>query len=301
MAPQMGPESGQVLVIGVAVVDYVFYMDRFPQAAEKYRAHDAWVVGGGCGANAAVAIARLGGAAHLSARLGADATAGMILADLRAEGVDVSLCDQSGARSSCSSILIDAAGERQIVNFRGAGLTEEVDHIAGAPAVGAVLADTRWSKGAIAAMELAQARGVPGVLDVEAGADPAVLGPATHAAFSLQGLADLVPGDPDAALARVVADHGGWACVTLGADGVLWRDASGEGHVPSPRVDVLDTLGAGDVWHGAFALRLSEGASETEAIRFANAVAALKCTRPGGRAGTPDRAETQDFLKGWTV
>lgn len=290
-----------ILVVGVAVVDYVFYVDAFPETAEKHRARDARIVGGGCGANAAVAVARLGGAAHLSARLGADATAKMILSDLSAEGVVTSLCDQTGARSSCSSILIDAEGERQIVNFRGAGLTEATDHFAGAPAVGAVLADTRWTKGAVAAMELAESRGVPGILDIEAGADPEVLGPASHAAFSLQGLADLFPGDPGGALARVVTEHGVWACVTMGADGVLWRDASGEGHVPSPRVTVVDTLGAGDVWHGAFALCLSEGASEQEAMRFANAVAALKCTRPGGRAGTPTRAEVEDFLKGWTI
>lgn len=290
-----------ILVVGVAVVDYVFYVDAFPETAEKYRARDARIVGGGCGANAAVALARLGGAAHLAARLGADATAQLILSDLKAEGVETSLCDQTGARSSCSSILVDAAGERQIVNFRGAGLTEAADHISGAPTVSAVLADTRWTKGAVAAMELAKSRGVPGVLDVEAGADPAVLALTSHAAFSVQGLADLFPGDPGEALARIVTEHGGWACVTMGADGVLWRDASGKGHVPSPRVDVVDTLGAGDVWHGAFALRLSEGAPETEAIRFANAVAALKCTRPGGRAGTPTRDEAEDFLKGWTI
>lgn len=132
-----------VLVVGMAVVDYVFFVDDFPRAAEKYRAQDAMIVGGGGGANAAVAIARLGGLARLSARLGNDASARMILADLEAEGVDVALCDLSGTRSSCSSILIDTAGERQIVNFRGAGLTNDTRHIENAQPVAAVLADTR--------------------------------------------------------------------------------------------------------------------------------------------------------------
>ena len=59
----------------------------------------------------------------------------------------------------------------------------------------------------------------------------------------------------------------------------------------------VDTLGAGDVWHGAFALRLAEGADELTAIRFASAAAALKCTRPGGRMGAPSRAEVAAFLK----
>ena len=60
---------------------------------------------------------------------------------------------------------------------------------------------------------------------------------------------------------------------------------------------MVDTLGAGDVWHGAFALALGEGHDEHEAIRFASAVAAIKCTRFGGRAGVPDRTETEAFLE----
>ena len=67
--------------------------------------------------------------------------------------------------------------------------------------------------------------------------------------------------------------------------------------MPGYRVEAVDTLGAGDVWHGAFALKLAEGATETDAIRFASAVAAIKCTRRGGRAGTPTRAETEHFMK----
>jgi sulfofructose kinase len=62
-------------------------------------------------------------------------------------------------------------------------------------------------------------------------------------------------------------------------------------------VDTVDTLAAGDVWHGAFVLALGEGKNEAEAIRFANAVAAIKCTRFGGRAGIPRRAEVEEFMK----
>lgn len=285
-----------VLIVGVAVMDYVFYVDRFPTRAEKYRALDATVVGGGCGANAAVAVARLGGRALLSSRLGSDPVGEMILSDLTREGVDVSLCDQSGTRSSYSSILIDQEGERQIMNFRGAGFVEDPAHLAAAPPVGAILADNRWTAGAMAAMEMAHARGIPGILDIERRHDPAVLTPASHIAFAEPGLAELVPGDPAEALRQVVRDHGGWACVTMGAKGVLWCDGTREGHVPSPEISAIDTLGAGDVWHGAFALALAEGADEARAMCFANAAAALKCTRTGGRAGAPTRAETEDFM-----
>ena len=123
-------------------------------------------------------------------------------------------------------------------------------------------------------------------------------GPASHLAFSEQGLSHFYPDlDPEVAIRRVVQDHDGWVCVTMGPKGVAWCSEAGSGHVPSYTVEVVDTLGAGDVWHGAFALRFAEGVNEVEAIRFANAVAALKCTHPGGRAGSPSRSEVETFMK----
>lgn len=287
-----------VLVVGVAVMDFVFYVDAFPTGGTKHRARDAAVVGGGCAANAAVAIRRLGGVPLLSTRLGGDRIGRMICNDLSDEGVDMSLSDTSGTKSSYSSILIDGDGERQIMNFRGERLISSPLHLSDAPEVQAVLADTRWSEGALAAMELARARGVRGILDVEAPADPDAFGPASHLAFSEQGLGHFYPDlAPQEAIVRVLKDYGGWVCVTMGSAGVAWCSTLDSGHVPAYAVEVVDTLGAGDVWHGAFALRLAEGACEVEAIRFANAVAALKCTRKGGRAGTPSRNEVETFMK----
>jgi sulfofructose kinase len=63
----------------------------------------------------------------------------------------------------------------------------------------------------------------------------------------------------------------------------------------------VDTLGAGDTWHGAFAVALADGLSEDEAVRFASAAAALKCTRFGGRDGAPSRREVDRFLAGAPV
>ncbi len=287
-----------VLVVGVAVADYIFYVDEFPSEGAKYRAKDAAIVGGGCAANAAVAIAKLGGEPKLAARLGGDPVGDMILGDLAADGVDISLCDRSGERSSFSSVFVDRSGERMIMNYRGAGLNNNTDRILKAPQTKAFLADTRWTEGALAAMELARQRGVPGVLDVESPAEADAFRPASHLAFSLQGLNSFFPErEPAEALEDCVTAYGGWACVTMGAEGVIYLGPNGKGHVEGYAVKATDTLGAGDVWHGAFALQLAEGAGETDAIRFANAVAAIKCTRSGGRAGTPTRKETEDFMR----
>lgn len=289
----------RVLVVGVAVVDFVFSVKTLPREAAKYRAADAAIVGGGCAANAAVAIARAGGEAVLAGRLGDDAIGEMILRDLAAEGVDVSLMQRCpGGRSSFSSVFVDAAGERQIVNYRGAGLDIDAGFIASAGRFDAVLADTRWPPGTAAAMALARRLGVPGVLDVEAPLDGADLSGASHLAFSRDGLAAHAgEGAPASRLAEVAAATGAWACVTDGAHGVLYCGRDGAGHVPAFTVAAVDTLGAGDIWHGAFALALAEGRDEIAAIAFANAAAAIKCTRFGGRAGTPTRDEIEAFLK----
>ncbi len=288
----------RVLVVGVAVMDFVFYTDVFPTGGTKNRAHDAALVGGGCAANAAVAISRLGGEALLASRVGNDPIGQMILEDLKREGVDISATDVSGARSSYSSVLIDAEGERQIMNYRGRDLIETPDALASTSNTQAVMADTRWTEGALAAMTLAKKRGIPGVLDIESPAEPEPLIPASHLAFSEQGLASFYPHiPPDAAVERAASEFGGWVCVTLGPRGVFWCDARGSGQIPGFVVEVVDTLGAGDVWHGAFALRLAEGTNEAEAVRFANAVAALKCTKQGGRSGSPSRPEVEQFMK----
>lgn len=293
----------RILIAGVAVVDIVMSIDELPRKAEKFRARDAAIVGGGCAANAAAAVARLGGEALLAARVGRDPIGEMIVAGLEAEGVDCARVRRlEEGRSSFSSVYVDATGERQIVNFRDMQLSFdagwlEID-IPGD--VDAILADTRWPQGAAVAMQAARRLGVPGIMDAEAPVREAgeALARASHIAFSAQGLRDFTAiDDLDEALEAAERETGAWVGYTNGAKGVSFRNG-GEAHrIPAFNVDIVDTLGAGDVWHGAFALALGEGETEMAAIRFANAVAAIKCTRFGGRAGTPGRDEVAEFLR----
>ena len=287
-----------VLIAGVAVADIIMRVAEWPRRAEKYRAEDAHVTVGGCAANAAIAVARHGGNARLAARLGGDLIGTLIADGLQSEGVDIALSDQrAGAQSSFSSIYVDSAGERQIMNFRGRNLAETLD-FAGAPKANAVLADNRWPKLTIEAVETARRWSVPAVIDAEAPFEANSVRGATHIVFSMQGLTEYAPGHTiEAALERARADFACWVAVTHGSEGVWYTAPDGIGHVPAFRVEVIDTLGAGDIWHGVFALRLAEGAEELDAIRFANAAAALKCTQFGGASGCPDRRGTEDFLR----
>jgi sulfofructose kinase len=283
--------AAMVMVAGSAALDFVYSVDALPKRAEKYAARAVDIVGGGCAANAAVAIARLGGKSQLLARFGKDEVCEIVLGDILSEGVDTSPCLVSeGARSAMSSVYVDNSGERQIVAFRGAGLSQdpglELLHADG------VLTDTRWPEAARQVLEMAAALGIAGVLDGEAPVPVELAAAASHVVFSEQGLMDFT-GIEDIQTAYAALDLPGWCAVTMGADGVLHPG----GVLPGFKVEVKDTLGAGDVWHGAFTLRLAEGASEDQAMRFAHAAAALKCTGFGGRKAAPSRTDVETFLK----
>ena len=148
-------------------------------------------------------------------------------------------------------------------------------------------------------MQLARQLGIPGVLDAEQPLhhNEIAIQQASHVAFSMQGLQSYTTtSDPAHTICEIAARHGNWVAVTDGANGVFWAFGQHCGQLKANPVNAVDTLGAGDTWHGAFALRLAESQSETIAMRFANAAAAIKCTRFGGRNGIPQRAEVEQFL-----
>ncbi len=289
----------KILVSGLAVLDFVFQVDKMPAKPDKYRAQEAVVSYGGGAANAAVAIARHGGTACLAARLGEDEIADIILNKLKLENVDTSLVTSTeNGRSSFSSVYVDCEGERQIMNFRGSGLTQDLAWMDTAPQVDAVLADNRWNPGTAKAMAIARKRDIPGVIDGEAPVDEASIRQATHLAFSKPGLEALTgEKEPAEGLKCIAGKFNSWLCVTAGERGVWFTDGGRIEHMPAFQVETRDTLGAGDVWHGVFTLRLAEGKSETDAMQIASAAAALKSTQFGGMAACPTRAATEKILK----
>ena len=299
----------RLIVVGHAALDRIYRISAFPPAPTKVRALEAIEVGGGMAANAAVAAARLGARVELWSRTGDDTPGQAIRNGLKAEKVDIRYVHAfEDARSSTSAIIVDGAGERLIVGMRDTAIPSgtswlPLERVAGADAV---LADLRWLEATRAVLGAARAAGVPTVLDAELGARealPGLLLLADYVAFSAPALRELTKADTDGErLAEVMAMGGAGmrhAGVTLGAEGYLWRDASGAVHAqPGFPVDVVDTTGAGDAFHGAFALALAEGRPTPECARIACAVAALKCTRLGGRAGLPTRPELERFLAG---
>ena len=217
-------------------------------------------------ANASVAVARLGGDAHYWGRLGADALGDRILAELAREGVDVGAVRRLAGRVSPSAaILVDDRGERLVCAYNDPELDtdpawlplERVAHCA------AVLADVRWPEGARAVLDAAAAHGVISVFDGDVGPRDALIDlaqRADHVVFSEPGLERATgASSPGQGLAAWPDPSAGSSASRSGPKDFSGASGGEERRTAAPRVTAVDTLAAGDVWHGAFTLMLAEG------------------------------------------
>lgn len=293
-----------LIMIGHAALDRIYRVGEFPREPTKVRAIEAIEVGGGMAANAAVAAARLGAKVELWSRVGDDNAAAIIKAGLKAERVDIRGIESfEDARSSTSAIIVDDQGERLVVGMRDTTMSTStswlpLERISQAAAV---VADLRWLEATRSSFEHARKSGVTTILDADLGARealPELLELTDYAIFSAPALRELIKtGDDESRLSEVLKLGPRHAGVTLGRDGYRWLEADGShGYQPGFVVDAIDTTGAGDAFHGAFAVALAQGLDTTECVRRAAAVAAMKCTRLGSRAGLPTADELEAFL-----
>jgi sulfofructose kinase len=296
--------TASVVTAGIVVLDRTWEIAEHPVRPIKVAAEAYRESGGGMAAAAAVSVASLGGRAVYWGRVGDDEAGDWLLRELGRRDVDIAGVRRIvGAQTPSSGVLIDRRGERMLAVFRGRGLDPDPEFLP-LPCLddaGAVMVDMRWVEGALAVLDAARARGRPRVLDADHGMQDALvrlLPLADHIVFSALGLAEFAAtSDPAAGLRAVSERVSGVVGVTLGEEGSLWRLGGREFRVPGLNVAVCDTNGAGDVFHGAYALGLAEGMGVAEAARFANAAAALKCARGNGWSGMPDRATVLDMLR----
>jgi sulfofructose kinase len=297
----MGSIIPKLLVVGAAVLDCVYLMDALPAAAEKHRAKGLALHGGGTAATAAVAGKRLGLEAGLIARVGDDPFGHAIVSDLLKEGVDCALVRRyPGRRSSVSAVMVDARGERMIVNYKDPAMDADTGWLPSRlpDDIDGVLGDHHWPAASEHLFRLARDAGKPAILDADRlVTSKFILESATHIGFAARGLREQtgIENLPEA-LASLRSGLPGWLAVTDGANGAWFTEAGGIRHTPAPQVAAVDTNGAGDVWHGALAAAVIEGRSPGDAVTFANAAASLKCSRLGGRAAIPTRDEVEKFL-----
>jgi sugar/nucleoside kinase (ribokinase family) len=156
---------------------------------------------------------------------------------------------------------------------------------------------------AIAAARIGREAGAEVTCDLEAtGARTGELLRELTVPILAQGLPEAITGerDPERALRRLDAPRARLRCVTMGAQGALLLDGDRAHRAAPPKVDVVDTTGAGDVFRGAFLVALLRGEAPDAILRFANAAAALSCTRAGALAGVPTREAVEQLLVGRT-
>jgi sugar/nucleoside kinase (ribokinase family) len=298
-------QAPKILCSGIAVQDIVMRVESFPVPGAKVPASEFVITGGGCAANAAVAIARLGGRVAFAGPLGGgnDPVSNRIVADLNAEGIDCSgTVRVDGGTASVSLILLDAEGEKTIATRRGGHLGHVLPADAGklVADADAVLVDNRFPEFVAAVCRAAHARKIPVVIDLDQATklDDPLLALGSHvvsSAEALRGTTGLV--DYGAGLKRLAEHVSGFLAITDGPNGIYWLEQGSLRHLPAFKVKAIDSLGAGDAFHGAFTLALAEGRDLINAMRFASATAALKCTKFGGASGAPQRAEVEEFLK----
>ena len=296
------PVNPLVICLGNVVADHTFRVEDIPQPPAKIPARSYSVGAGGMAATAAIAVVRLGGRAAFWGRVGDDLNGEPLAEALAAEGIDVSgLRRVPGGRTPVGAVLVDLRGERTIISFRGSGLGTDPDWL---PLdrlrdAGALCCDPRWPEGVAVAAAAARAAGVPVVLDGERSETRILVDlvpRVDHAIFSVPGRANYAPGcAPEEGLRRALASGPvRVAAVTQGEKGTLWMAAGDDKPTRTPAfpVEATNTTGAGDVFHGAYALAMAEGMDVTRAMRFASAAGALRA-RDGA---TPTREMVEGLM-----
>jgi sugar/nucleoside kinase (ribokinase family) len=296
----------RILCIGMPVRDLTFRVKKLPLRGHKESASHFEEISGGNALNAGIGIARLGGRVLFSGPMGdaSEKASAYIFDQLRAEHIDASgIVHMPGVQTPISTIMIDPSGERTIITFRDPALWKvrlpDPDSLL-ADCAG-IITESRCADFVTELCVEAGRRNIPVILDADNAMSlrEGLLTASSHVIFSIEALRATAGIDDAAdALRRIATLTPAFLAVTTGSHGMTWLDANGaEHHMPSFPVHTVDTLGAGDVFHGAFALAMAEHMEIPHAMRFAAAAAALKCTRFGGAFAAPTRQEVETLLK----
>ncbi|MBC6438588.1 MAG: ribokinase [Rhodobacteraceae bacterium] len=303
--------SPDIVILGVFVADTAYRAARQPKIGETILG-TAFALGpGGKGSNQAIAAARAGGNVAILSKLGEDDFANLALQTWAESGVTpVITRDASGHTGAAYIFVEDATGNNAIIISPGVAAGISAADVKGwADLIGqAKVFVTQLEQpveAAQCALRVARDAGVTTVLNP---APAAVLSddmlalvdyitPNETEAEGLTGQIIATPAEAAKAARALMARGVGRVIITLGENGVLYHDGTAPVHVNALNAgSVAETTGAGDAFNGGFAAALAEGKPPAEAVRFANAAAALSVTRPGTATSMPGRAEIDALL-----
>ena len=281
-----------VLCVGHAAYDLVFSIDHHPSDDEKMSATDFIGCGGGPAANAAVTVAKLELKAAFVGYLGLDLYGDKHYQEFLDYGVHTELILRGSSPTPLSAVLVKPDGKRALINYKGKTRPLPAEAIAfSAITPKVVLFDGHEPQLSTALLARTQCAGIPSVLDAGSVHDGtlALMKEVDYLVCS-EKFARQYAGDIETALARL-ADISPAVVITLGEQGLIWRRGQEHGALSAFPVVAIDTTGAGDAFHGAFAAAVALGLNWLDVLRYASAAGALCCTKTGARTGLPTREE----------
>ena len=295
----MKPLEIDVLCVGLAAYDLVYVVDHHPKADEKCFASALLGCGGGPAANAAVTVARLGGNSAFAGYLGRESFGEMHFEELVSEGVFTDLVVRGDPQGPLSSIFVKPGGKRSVVTYKGSTPVlepDQVDFTKFRPR--SILFDGHQPAISLQVARVAMGQNIPTVLDAGSlhGGTKA-LAPLCRYLVASRKFARDFSGEKSLVRALdFLSRTAPVAVITMGEAGLVWASGPETGSLSAFAVDATDTTGAGDIFHGAFALAASRGEKLAAALRYASAAAALGCTKIGARAAIPTKSEVESLM-----
>jgi sulfofructose kinase len=295
-----------ILGVGTAAVDDLYYVTHFPQPDEKIPVHSIHRQGGGQTATALVAAARQGARTAFFSCLGDDELSIFTLAELKNEGVDCSLVAFAPEnRPFFAVVIVDTSAASRTILFSAEGVNEPDMHQFDPVWIEqsrVLFIDHNIPLSILHVSRLAHAVHVPVIADLESTAIPGLpdLLPLVDHLIVSRNFASRFTGMTriEDMLAGLSTTPRAVTVITAGEKG-CWYQMPGcpSCHFPAFPVKVVDTTGCGDVFHGSYTAAIARGESIPHSILIATASAGLKATQPGGRPGIPTLGEVEDFLK----
>ena len=279
----------KIFVNGLSALDFIHKVDEIPKNASKYKAIESVISVGGA-AHASVAIQRLGGQAYLSSVIGKDEIGQIIRKKLFDENINLEYSISSDIyKSSFSSIFIDKKGERLVVNNRE-DFKEKFKFNYNFDIFDGFLFDTRYPENTLTLLNKIKNINKVKLLDAEINTTLEMVDLCTHVAFSYDGLVNFT-GEKDikTGLKKTKNLTKTNLFVTDGPNGSYYLKDDVLVNVPTIKIIVENTLGAGDVWHGAFIYMLLHNKSINECLKYSNIAATIKCNYFDSLKGIPSK------------
>ena len=292
------PVEIDVLCVGHASYDLVFSVAKHPGEDEKAVADNFLSCGGGPAANAAVQVAKLGLKSAFAGYLGNDLYGEKHRQELVDYGVLTDWVVRGDSPTPLSIVIVKLDGKRALINYKGetkALPLDAIDFSALNPKV--ILFDGHEPNISVPLAKWARKQDIPTMLDAGSVHEGtlALMALAEHLACS-EKFAVQLHGDANTALDRL-AEIAPNVVITLGERGLIWRRGEEHGAVPAFPVAAIDTTGAGDAFHGAYAAALARNMEWRDVLTYASAAGSLCCIKAGARLGLADYSEHSNFIQ----